>query len=68
MVITMSIINNTQRHELTLNKKLNSICNHIIRELVAIYESVSIHMPILLNPVDFYTNDVPGGILEIRLG
>ena len=31
----MSVIHNTQRPESTLRKKLNSICYHAVRELVA---------------------------------
>ena len=41
----MSVIHNTQRPESTLKKKLNSICYHVIKESVAIKESLTGHVP-----------------------
>ena len=58
----MSVIHNTQRPESTLNKKSNSICYHAIRESVAMGESITAHVPTLLNPADLCTKAIPGGI------
>ena len=41
----MSVIHNTQRLELTLRKKSNSICYHAVRESVAMGESLTGHIP-----------------------
>ena len=41
----MSVIHNTQHPESTLQKKSNSICYHAMRELVAIGESLTGHIP-----------------------
>ena len=37
----MSIIHNTQRHEVALKKKSNAICYHAIREAVAMGECLT---------------------------
>ena len=58
----MSGIHNTQRPESTLNKKSNSICYHAVRESVAMGESITAHVPTLLNPADLCTKVIPGGI------
>jgi hypothetical protein len=52
----MSVIHNTQWPELTLKKKLNSVCYHAVHESVAMGESLTGH--ILThdkNPVDICT-------------
>ena len=41
----MSVIQNTQRPDSTLKKKLNLICYHEIREYVAMKESLTGHVP-----------------------
>ena len=63
----MSVINNTQRPDLTLKKKSNSICYHAVRESVAMKEIMTTHIPTLLNPSDICTKVVPGGEKRKRL-
>ena len=63
----MSIIHNTQRPESTLNKKSNSIAYHAIRESVAMDESLTAHVPTLLNPSDLCTKVIPGGMKRNNL-
>ena len=57
----MSVIHNTQRPELTLRKKLNSICYHAVRESVAMGESLTGHIPTAENCADLATKIIPGG-------
>ena len=57
----MSVIKNTQRPELTLKKKLNSICYHASRESVAMDESRMAHISMNENPADIASKIVGGG-------
>ena len=63
----MSVIHNTQRPESTLKKKSNSIAYHACRESVAIGESLTGHIPTLLNPADLCTKVLSGGIKRDRV-
>jgi hypothetical protein len=58
----MSVIHNTQRPELRLKMKSNSICYHACREAVAMGEMLTTHVPTALNPADLATKVIPGGI------
>jgi hypothetical protein len=58
---TMSVIHNTQRPELTLNKKSSSICYHYMRESVAMGESLTGHIRSEDNPADLCTKIMAGG-------
>ena len=40
----MSVIHNTQNPESTLDKKSDSICYHVMRESVAMGESITAHI------------------------
>jgi hypothetical protein len=51
----MSVIHNTQRPESTLKKKSNSICYHLIRESVAMGESLTSHISTHDNYSDILT-------------
>ena len=64
---TMSVIHNNQRPESTLNKKSNSIAYHAMRESVAMDESLTAHVPTLLNPSDLCTKVIPGGMKRNNL-
>jgi len=57
----MSVIHNTQRPELTLKKKSNSVCYHAVRESVAMGESLTGHISTHDNPADICTKIVGGG-------
>lgn len=57
----MSVVNNTQRPESTLQKKSNSICYHFCRESVAMGESLVAHIPSKENCADLATKLIPGG-------
>ena len=57
----MSVIHNTQRPELTLRKKSNSICYHAMRESVAMGESLTGHIPTAKNCAYLATKIIPGG-------
>ena len=57
----MSIIKNTHHPELTLGKKLNSICYHAIRESVAMGESRTAHIGTNDNPADLASKIIGGG-------
>jgi hypothetical protein len=57
----ISVIHNTQRPELMLKKKSNSVCYHYCRELVAMGESITGHVPTKKNPADLCTKVIPGG-------
>ena len=46
----MSVIHNTQRLESTLNKRINSIAYHAMMEYTSMDESLTAHVPALLNP------------------
>ena len=48
----MSVIYNTSKPESCLKKKLNSICYHFVREVVAIKECLTMHVPTLSNWAD----------------
>ena len=56
----MSVIHNTQQPESTLKKKSNSICYHMIRESVAMKESMTEHVPSVDNPPDICMKVVAG--------
>ena len=56
-----SVIHNTQRPESTLRKKSNSICYHAVRELVAMGESLTGHIPTEENCADLATRIIPVG-------
>ena len=51
----MSVIHNTQQPESTLKKKSNSICYHLIRESVAMGESLTSHISTHDNYSDILT-------------
>jgi hypothetical protein len=57
----LSVIHNTQRPELMLKKKSNSICYHAIREAVAMGECLTGRVSTHDNPADIYTKFIPGG-------
>ena len=57
----MSVIHNTQRPESTLKKKSNSICYHVVRESVAMGESLTGHVVTSKNRADICTKVLPGG-------
>ena len=52
---------NTQRPEPTSKKKSNSSCYHVIREYVAMEESLTGHVSSVDNPEEICTKVVPGG-------
>ena len=56
----MSVIHNTQHPESNLRKKLNLICYHAVRELVAMGESLTGHIPTAENCADLATKIIPG--------
>ena len=56
----MSIINNTSKPESVLKKKSNSICYHFIREVVAMKECFTTHVPTLRNFADLLTKCLSG--------
>jgi len=56
----MSVIHNTSKPESTLKKKCNSICYHAVRELVALGESVTCHIPTKDNYADLATKVLYG--------
>ena len=58
---SMSVIHNTQRPESTLRKKSNSICYHAMRELVAMGESLTGHIPTAENCAGLATKIIAGG-------
>jgi hypothetical protein len=51
----MSVIHNTQWPELTLKKKSNSVCYHVVCKSVAMGESLTGHISMHVNPVDICT-------------
>ena len=57
----ISVIHNTQRPESMLRKKSNSICYHVVRESVAMEESMIAHVSTHQNPADICTKVLPGG-------
>ena len=63
----MSVIHNTQRPESTLKKKSNAICYHMIRESVAMDESITGHVESKENPADIATKVIPSGQLHEHL-
>ncbi|KAL7453124.1 hypothetical protein ACHAXS_000293 [Conticribra weissflogii] len=46
----MSIIKNTSKPEFTSNKKSNAVCYHAVRELFAVGEALTAHIPGAENP------------------
>ena len=58
----MSVIHNTQRPELTLKKKLLSICYHFICEAVAMGEILTGHIASNENPADIATKIILAGM------
>jgi hypothetical protein len=63
----MSVIHNTQRPESVLKKKSNSICYHMIRESVAMGETLTGHVRSEDNPADICTKVIAGGMKRERL-
>ena len=57
----MSVIYNTSRPDSTLKKKANLVCYHVIRELAAMGEIMTTHVPTLDNPADLCTKVISGG-------
>ena len=57
----MSVVQNTQRHELTLKREINSICYHAIRDSVAMGKMVTAHIRTTENVADFGIQVIPGG-------
>jgi len=57
----MSVIHNTQRPESVLKKKSNQLCNHAIREAVAMGECLTGRISTMENPADLTANLIPGG-------
>ena len=56
----MSVIHNTQCPKSTLRKKSNLIFYHVMRESVAMRESLTTHIPTNDNPLDQMTKDLAG--------
>ena len=56
----MSVIHNTQRPELTLKKKSNSIAYHAVHESVAMGELLTGHVGTNFNPADIATKVLYG--------
>ena len=56
----MSVIHNTQRPESTLKKKSNSVCNHTVRESVAMKEVLTSHISTNHNYADLLTKVLYG--------
>ena len=52
----MSVFHNTQRHESTLNKSINYIFYHAVRESVAMDESLTGHVGTNKNYAELATN------------
>ncbi len=57
----MSVINNTSKPELVLNKMNKAIYYHTVQEFVAIGESLIVHINWNKNPADLLTKDSFGG-------
>jgi hypothetical protein len=57
----MPVVHNTQRPESVPKKKSNSLWYHMVRESVAMGESISGHVPSVDNPADICTKVVAGG-------
>jgi hypothetical protein len=55
-----SQVTNSSRPESTLKKKCNSICYHAIRELVAMGETLLMHIRTGENQADFLTKTTSG--------
>ncbi len=51
----MSVVTNVSKPELTLKKKSNLICNHAVREAVAMGEALVAHIPTKKNLADLFT-------------
>ena len=56
----MSVIFNTSRPESQLKKKSNSVCYHAVRELAAMKECITTHIPSLMNFSDLLTKVLYG--------
>ena len=57
----MSVIHNTQRPESTLKKKSSSICYDMVRERVAMNDTIAAHIPYVDNCTDITIKVLPGG-------
>ena len=57
----MLVIHNTQHPESTLRKKSSLVCYHAVRELVAMGEYLTGHIPTAENSADLATKIIPGG-------
>ena len=64
----MSVINNTQRPDLTLRKNSNSICYHAVHESVAMEEYLTGNIPTAENCAELATKVIPGGQNRDHLG
>jgi hypothetical protein len=51
----MFVVTNMSRPELTLRKKLNSICYHTVREAIAMGKALVAHIPTKKNLADLFT-------------
>ena len=56
-----SVIHNTQQPESVLEKKLNLVCYHAVRDAVAMGECLTGHVSTHDNPPDICTKIMPGG-------
>ena len=56
----MLVIHNTQRPELLLKKKCDSICYHGVRKSIAMGETLTTHVPTLENYADLLTKVLYG--------
>jgi hypothetical protein len=58
---SMLVVQNTQRPESVLKKKINAICYHEVRESAAMGESIIGHVPSVNNPAATCSKALPGG-------
>jgi hypothetical protein len=56
----MSVLTNTNKSELTLKKKSDSICYHAVHEAVAMGEALVAHIPTKKNLADLFTKVLYG--------
>ncbi len=57
----MSVINNTWKPELVLKKKNNAVCDHTVRESVAMGESLTTHIDFDEHPDDLLVKVICSG-------
>ena len=58
---SMSVIHHTQRSDLVLRKKSNSMCYHAIRKYMAMEELPTAYIRTAKNSADLCTKVIPGG-------